>query len=262
MLRARNWKQPQYPSTDETKHSIYTYEDQSCPTPCDPVDCSPPGFSVHGISQARVLEWVAISYSRGSSSRPRDWTHVSCVSCIGRWILYHCATWKALKGCQDPLTFLTNGDSNQSIMLSPFISWKDSSKIPFTGFLKFQGSQTSVNHSDGQLSNPSYWLSLLPTSLSRPRLLLSKNYNPKQTLCMQAFTLGLTFRSTQYKTFGIRCYFSNSRDANNWFINHISKATPFQANPELASKSLGFLKIFPTKELIQPKELSFTTFPV
>ena len=44
---------------------------QSCPTLCDPMDCSPPGSSVHGIFQARVLEWVAISFSRGSS-QPRD----------------------------------------------------------------------------------------------------------------------------------------------------------------------------------------------
>ena len=44
---------------------------QSCVTLCDPIDCSPPGSSVHGILQARMLEWVAISFSRGSS-RPRD----------------------------------------------------------------------------------------------------------------------------------------------------------------------------------------------
>ena len=43
------------------------------------VDCSPPGSSVHGILQARILEWVAISFSRGSS-RPRDWTQVSCIA--------------------------------------------------------------------------------------------------------------------------------------------------------------------------------------
>ena len=49
------------------------------PTLCDPVDCSLPGFSVHGILQARVLEWVAISFSRGSS-RPRDQTLVSCIA--------------------------------------------------------------------------------------------------------------------------------------------------------------------------------------
>ena len=41
---------------------------QSCPTPCDPIDCSLPGSSVHGIFQARVLEWVPISFSRGSSN--------------------------------------------------------------------------------------------------------------------------------------------------------------------------------------------------
>ena len=49
---------------------------QSCPTLCHPLDCSLPGSSVHGILQARVLEWGAISFSRGSS-RPSDWTQVS-----------------------------------------------------------------------------------------------------------------------------------------------------------------------------------------
>ena len=61
---------------------------QSCLTLCDPVNCGPPGSSVCGIFQARILEWVAISYSRGSSP-PRDGTHVSYVSCIGRRVLYH-----------------------------------------------------------------------------------------------------------------------------------------------------------------------------
>ena len=46
---------------------------------CDPMDCNPPGSPVHGISQARVLEWVAVFSSRGSSW-PRDWTPVSCIS--------------------------------------------------------------------------------------------------------------------------------------------------------------------------------------
>ena len=45
---------------------------QSCPTLCDPMGCSPPGSSIHGLLQARILEWVAISFSRGSS-QPRDW---------------------------------------------------------------------------------------------------------------------------------------------------------------------------------------------
>ena len=59
-----------------------------CPTLCNPLDCSPPGYSVHGILQARILEWVAISYSRGSS-QPRDQTHISYVSCVCRRVLYH-----------------------------------------------------------------------------------------------------------------------------------------------------------------------------
>ena len=58
---------------------------------CDPVDSSPLGFSVHGIFQARILEWVAISSSRGSFW-PRNWIYVFC---IDRWILYHWVTWEA-----------------------------------------------------------------------------------------------------------------------------------------------------------------------
>ena len=69
------------------------------------MDWSLPGSSVHEIFQARLLEWVAISFSRGSS-RPRDRT---CVSCIGRWILYHCS---------NRLSFLT--EASFSALLSGF----------------------------------------------------------------------------------------------------------------------------------------------
>ena len=68
---------------------------QSCLTLGDPMDHRLPGFSVHGIFQAKILGQVAISYSRGSSW-PRDQTRVSCVSCIDKRILYHWATWKAI----------------------------------------------------------------------------------------------------------------------------------------------------------------------
>ena len=61
---------------------------QSCPTLCDPMDRRPPGSSVHEILQARVLEWVAMPSSRGSSP-PRDWTCISYVSCINRWVPCH-----------------------------------------------------------------------------------------------------------------------------------------------------------------------------
>ena len=52
---------------------------QSCPTLCNPKNCSPPGSSVHGILQARILEWAAISFSRGYSP-PSDQTWVSCIA--------------------------------------------------------------------------------------------------------------------------------------------------------------------------------------
>ena len=57
------------------------------------MDCIPPGSSVHGISQVRILDWVAVSFSRGSS-QPRDQTGVSY---IGRRILYHWATKKVFR---------------------------------------------------------------------------------------------------------------------------------------------------------------------
>ena len=59
---------------------------QLCLTLCNPLEYSPPGFSVHGILQARTLQWIAMPSSRGSS-QPRNWTWVSYVSCIGRQVL-------------------------------------------------------------------------------------------------------------------------------------------------------------------------------
>ena len=74
------WKE-----TEATSCFVYV---QFCPTLRGPVDCSLPGSSIHGISQARILEWVAMPSSKGSSP-PRDRTRISCISCIGRQILYH-----------------------------------------------------------------------------------------------------------------------------------------------------------------------------
>ena len=61
---------------------------QSCPTLCDPMDCSPPGSSVHDVIQSRILEWVAMSFSRGSSQQ-RDWSLILYVFFIGRRVFYH-----------------------------------------------------------------------------------------------------------------------------------------------------------------------------
>ena len=63
-------------------------------TLCDPMDCSLPDSSVHGIYQARILEWVAISTFM-ESFQPRNQTRISCISHIGERILYHWATWEA-----------------------------------------------------------------------------------------------------------------------------------------------------------------------
>ena len=67
---------------------------QSCPTLCDPIDGSPPGSPVPGILQARTLEWVAISFSRGSSW-PRDWTQVSRIGgrCFNLWATREFDNW-------------------------------------------------------------------------------------------------------------------------------------------------------------------------
>ena len=74
-----------------TSSSLYYIHAQLCPTLCDPVHCSPSGSSLHGISQARALEGIAIFPSR-ASSWPRDQTCVSGGPRIGRRILYHWAT--------------------------------------------------------------------------------------------------------------------------------------------------------------------------
>ena len=73
-----------YMTTGETMWGLDCKEScvlvtQACPTLCNPTDCSPPGFSAHGILQARILEWIAIPFSRGTS-QPRDWALVSCLT--------------------------------------------------------------------------------------------------------------------------------------------------------------------------------------
>ena len=84
----------------------------SCLTLCNPMDCSLPGSSVHGISQARIQKWVAISSPRGSS-QPRDRNRISCISCIGRRFLY-CST-----ACEALLTCSVGQSQDVSLFCSP-----------------------------------------------------------------------------------------------------------------------------------------------
>jgi len=79
-------------------YSIWLWKESesvmSCPTLCNPMDCSLPGSSVHRILQARILEWFAVPFSR-ASSWPRDWTQVSCIA--GRfytvWAIWEAPVW-------------------------------------------------------------------------------------------------------------------------------------------------------------------------
>ena len=67
---------------------------QLCPIHCDPIDCSPPGSSVHGIFQARILEWVAISFSRGPS-QPKYWTRIFMSPALAGRFFTTSTTWEA-----------------------------------------------------------------------------------------------------------------------------------------------------------------------
>ena len=112
---------------------------QLCPILCgphNPMDCSPPGSSVHGILQARILEWVATCFSR-ESSQSRGQTHVSC---IGRWVLYHWVTWEA-----------HNSSTRADLELSVWCRW-------MWGWKTHIGSQESVCTSSGA---PLTWLTSL-----------------------------------------------------------------------------------------------------
>ena len=84
---------------------------QSCLTLCDPMDCSLPGSSIHGIFQARVLEGVAISFSR-RSSQPRGWTQVSCI--VGR----HFTIWATREVTHNKNKYGVNNSSSNSRITS------------------------------------------------------------------------------------------------------------------------------------------------
>ena len=83
-----NWATEQNWTEWDKIQSVCATSLQLCLTLCNPMDCSPPGSSDHEILQARTLEWVGISFF-SASSLWRGQTHISYVSCIGRWVLYH-----------------------------------------------------------------------------------------------------------------------------------------------------------------------------
>ena len=124
---------------------------QSCSTLCNPMNCSPLGSSVLGISQARKLERVVISFSRGSSP-PGDLT---CVSCIGRRILYHLVTWEAQRrvcvclvaqSCLtlcNPMDCSPSGSTVHGISQARILEWV---AIPFSRGSSPPGDQPRVSY--------------------------------------------------------------------------------------------------------------------
>ena len=107
---------------------------QSCPTLHDPMDCSLPSSSVHGILQARILEWVAMPSSRGSS-QPRDGTQVSHIACRFFTVLSHQGKLLGFSSVQfssvaqscptlsDPVDCSLPGSSTQGIFQARVVEW-------------------------------------------------------------------------------------------------------------------------------------------
>ena len=97
--------------------SAWVKDAQSCPTLCDTMDCNPPGFTVHGIFQARILEWFAIPFSKGSS-QPRDQTKVSGIA--GRFFTVWAPGKPVLYGGFPLIIYFTRGSVCMSTLLSQF----------------------------------------------------------------------------------------------------------------------------------------------
>ena len=143
---------------------------QSCLALCDPMDCSPPGSSVHRILQARVLEWVAISFSRGSS-QPRARTQVSCITgrcfnlCATReppgllrqsfCIFFISFSWRWFWSSLPLQCYKTPSIVLQALCLPDLIFWIYS-LLPLYNHKAFDLGHTCM----------AYWLSPLPSSLN------------------------------------------------------------------------------------------------
>ena len=138
-LMSAGWGDP--PHTEPPTHLLKVLRKnesevaQSCPTLCDPMDCSLPGSSIHGVFQARILEWVAISFSR-RSSQPRDWTQISHT--VGRRFIVW-ATREVLSPVQKPGLALGAQRWNQStcpfwacsgLLSHPAMKWAAPLKSP------------------------------------------------------------------------------------------------------------------------------------
>ena len=131
---------------------------KSCPTLLQPYELSSTGSSVHGISQERILEWVAISFSRGSSWL-RDWTCVSCVPCINIWIIYHWTTREAHQMFRE--VHFSSVTQSCPTLCNPWIA-------ALQAFLSITNSQSSLKLMSIELVMPSSHLTLCHSLLLLP----------------------------------------------------------------------------------------------
>ena len=149
---------------------------QSCLTLFEPTDCSPPGSSIHGILQARILEWITVPSSRGSS-QPRDWRHLSYVSCIG-W--HHLRT-------PGPSGSLQSSCSVVSDSLRPHESQHARPPCP---------SPTPRNHSDSRPSSkwchPAISASVIPFSSCPQSLPASESFPISQLFTWGGQSIGVS----------------------------------------------------------------------
>ena len=144
---------------------------KSCPTLCDPLDCSPSGSSVHGISQARILEWVAFSFCRGSS-QPRDQTGVSCIA--GRFF-----TTKPPRKPHISKVSSVQSLSHVRLFVTPWITARQASlSIPNSqSLLKFMSIELVMPSSHLILCRPVLLLPPIPPSI--------RVFSNESTLCMR-----------------------------------------------------------------------------
>ena len=91
------------------KKKVEVLVTQSCPILCNPIDCSPPGSSIHGISQARILEWVAVPFSSGSSQpRDRTWASPLQADSLLVWATREASHWIEYSFCKKRSCCLTH----------------------------------------------------------------------------------------------------------------------------------------------------------
>ena len=149
-----------------TYHNMFVLVAQLYPTLCNPMDCSPPGCSIHGILQARILEWVVISFSRGFS-RLRDWIHISCIC---RSVLYHWVTSEVWYGREKSLKKeIEVWHSSDSKLLRVLHCFQNKQQTSFPGSphpIRLVPSLSSLSHqlSFGQISFPSGLCVVLPVA--------------------------------------------------------------------------------------------------